>query len=361
MLLYRYLYITRIINQEVIINEKVCFITCFIVHCSDWVWIKWSIITIIFNKALEDIKSQLEAKEKEVITLQSNVEALKKDAKLEVQSQKDKYETQLALKDEEVNRWKSFRLKDSTKDLGESLEQYCKDAFDEVRADAYPNAYFEKDNEVVEGSKGDFIFKDYSPDRIELVSIMFEMKNQNDDTEHKHKNEEFFKKLDSDRNKKGCEYAVLVSTLEEDSNYYNRGIVDVSHRYPKMFVVRPQFFMAIIGLIRNMSLKSYEYKKQVVVYQNEHLDITNFEAAVQAVATKINTDYEKAGAIYSEVDEMCQKMIDKISAFRDKFRIAQGHIGAAQNQLDNLSIRKLTKNNPTMKARFEALDNKESK
>jgi len=313
------------------------------------------------SKALEEMKETLAKKEQAIVKLSGEVTEAKKDAEISEKTLKESYEAQLKLKDEDIERWKNYRMGDSTKDLGESLEQYCHDMFDEVRADAYPNAYFEKDNDSikedgdVKGSKGDFIFRDYSPDGIELVSIMFDMKTEKDTTETKKTNESHLKKLDADRAKKGCEYAVLVSTLEADSKLYNRGIVDVSHRYPKMFVIRPQFFLAIIGLIRNMALKSYEYKKQVVVYQNEHMDITNFEAAVKAVADKINTDYEKAGAIYSEVDDMCQKMIDKINAFRDKFRVAQGHIGAAQKQLDNLSVRKLTKNNPTMKAKFEQI------
>ena len=314
------------------------------------------------SKALEGAKAELSEKEQEIVKLNGAINETKKDAKIAEQTLKEKYEMQLGIKDEEIERWKNYRVGDSTKDLGENLEQYCHDAFDEIRADAYPNAYFEKDNESIKeegetkGSKGDFIFRDYSPDGIELVSIMFDMKTEKDTTETKKTNESHLKKLDADRNKKGCEYAVLVSTLEEDSKLYNKGIVDVSHRYPKMFVVRPQFFLAIIGLIRNMALKSYEYKKQVVVYQNEHLDITNFENAVKAVADKITADYNKAGALYDQVDKMCDDMIKKITAFKEIFRKAQGHIGAAQNQLDNLSVRKLTKNNPTMKAKFENLE-----
>lgn len=312
-------------------------------------------------KALEELKSQLNEKEQEIVKLSGNLAETKKDAQLAEKNLKEKYEMQLDIKDEEIERWKNYRVGDSTKDLGENLEKYCHDAFDEIRADAYPNAYFEKDNESIKeegdtkGSKGDFIFRDYSPDGIELVSIMFDMKTEKDTTENKKTNDSHLKKLDADRNKKGCEYAVLVSTLEEDSKLYNRGIVDVSHKYPKMYVIRPQFFLAIIGLIRNMALKSYEFKKQVVVYQNEHLDITNFENAVKQVADKITADYNKAGALYDQVDKMCDDMIKKITAFKDTFRKAQGHLGAAQNQLDNLSVRKLTKNNPTMKVKFDEL------
>ena len=219
------------------------------------------------NKATGSIKEELIKKEQEINQLKSDIKEAKTDSELSESQLKEKYEFMLKAKDEEIQRYKDFRMGDSTKDLGESLEQYCHDAFDEIRAVAYPRAYFEKDNDSSDGSKGDFIFKDYSDDNIETVSIMFEMKNQKDDTEHKHKNEDFFKKLDKDRTAKGCEYAVLVSTLEEDSKLYNSGIVDVSHRYPKMFVVRPQFFLTIIGLIRNMALNTYAYKKQVITYQ----------------------------------------------------------------------------------------------
>lgn len=306
------------------------------------------------SKAVEGIKEELNKKEQEITKLKSDAEASKRELK-------DKYEFELQAKDEQIKQWKEFRMGDSTKDLGESLEQYCHDAFNEIRATAYPRAYFEKDNDAGEGSKGDFIFRDYSEDDIEIVSIMFEMKNQKDDTEHKHKNEDFFKKLDKDRTTKNCEYAVLVSTLEEDSKLYNNGIVDVSYRYKKMFVVRPQFFLPIISLIRNMALNTYAYKKQVITYQRENLDITNFESAVRAIADKINNDYEKASAIYSEVDDMCDGIIKKVEAFRKEFKTATGWIEKAKNQLPNLEVRKLTRGNATMKEKFEELDNKEDK
>ncbi len=313
------------------------------------------------NKATGSIKEELIKKEQEINQLKSDVKEAKKDSELSESQLKEKYEFMLKAKDEEIQRYKDFRMGDSTKDLGESLEQYCHDAFDEIRAVAYPRAYFEKDNDSSDGSKGDFIFKDYSDDNIETVSIMFEMKNQKDDTEHKHKNEDFFKKLDKDRTAKGCEYAVLVSTLEEDSKLYNSGIVDVSHRYPKMFVVRPQFFLTIIGLIRNMALNTYAYKKQVITYQRENLDITNFEAAVRAVADKINTDYDKASAIYSEVDNMCDGIVKKVENFRSEFKKATGWIEKAKNQLPNLEVRKLTRGNATMKEKFAELDKKDDK
>ncbi len=303
------------------------------------------------SKALETYKEELSKKNQEITKLQADI----KENEI---SLKEKYDFLLKAKDEEIQRYKDFRMGDSTKDLGESLEQYCKDAFDEIRAYAYPRAYFEKDNESVDGTKGDFVFKDYSEDGIELCSIMFEMKNQKDDTEHKHKNSDFFKKLDSDRNKKGCEYAVLVSTLEEDSKLYNNGIVDVSHIYPKMFVVRPQFFLPIIGLIKTMSGSAYQYKKAVAEYKQQNVDISKFEEAVQAIAGKIQADYEKAGNIYAEVDKMCDDIVKKVETFRKEFHTATGWIEKAKNQLPNLEIRKLTHGNPTMKEKFDELNEK---
>ena len=308
------------------------------------------------SKALESAKEEISKKEQEIAQLKGDISASKKDSELTAQQLKEKYEFMLQAKDEEIQRYKDFRMGDSTKDLGESLEQYCHDAFDAIRAVAYPRAYFEKDNEVDEEGKGDFIFRDYDEDGTEFVSIMFEMKNQKDTTKTKHKNEHFFEKLDKNRTSKGCEYAVLVSTLEEDSQLYNNGIVDVSYRYPKMFVVRPQHFTAIIGLIKTLSINNLKYRKQVELYVNQNVDINNFEEAVQAIGKKINDDYAKANAIYGDVDKMCDDIIKKVETFRKQFKVASGHIGAAVNQLPNLEVRKLTKNNPTMKQKFEELE-----
>ena len=298
-----------------------------------------------------DSKTQLEvskANEKSVLKLNEKEQEL---AQL-----KERYAFDLKAKDEEIKRWKEFRVGDSTKDIGESLEQYCHDAFDSIRAIAYPNAYFEKDNEVIGGTKGDFIFRDYSDDdnENEMVSIMFEMKNQKEDGDTK--NESHLKKLDTDRNKKKCEYAVLVSTLEPDSALYNSGIVDVSHKFDKMFVVRPQFFLTIIGLIKNMAKTRFQYKQQVIAYQKENADITRFEEAVRAVADKINNDYDNASKQYEKVEKMCDDMIKKLQDFKETFRVGTKWIGAAKNQLPDLEIKKLTKNNPTMKQKFEELD-----
>lgn len=310
---------------------------------------------IAIAKALDESKNELNKKEQEIIKLKGDVTLIQKEGESAIQKLKENYEFSIKAKDDEIEKYKNFRLGDSTKDLGESLEKYCHDAFDQIRAVAYPHAYFEKDNTVDEEGKGDFIFKDFADDNTEIVSIMFEMKNQKDTTKTKHKNEQFFEKLDKNRTSKKCEYAVLVTTLEEDSKLYNSGIVDVSYRYPKMFVVRPQNFLAIIGLIRNMALNNVAYKQQLVAYQKENIDITNFEEAVKQVADKINADYEKAGAIYGDVDKMCDSIIDKVENFRKQFKTAAGWIEKAKNQLPNLEVRKLTRGNKTMKEKFNSL------
>ena len=318
-------------------------------------------IEIAVSKATESLKEDLSKKDSNLLGLKAQLFQAKKEAEEDAKKAKENYEFVLKAKEEEIQRWKEYRMGDSTKDLGENLEQYCCDAFEEVRAIAYPDAYFGKDNTSAKGededkgTKGDFIFRDYQ-DGIETVSIMFDMKTEKDTTESKKTNDSHLKKLDADRTKKGCEYAVLVSTLEEDSKLYNNGIVDVSHKYPKMFVVRPQFFLAIIGLIRNMAKNSFAYKKQVVEYQRENVDIANFEEAVKMVADKISADYDNAGKQYDKVEKMCDDMIKKLQDLKEAFRLGQGWIGKAKNQLPNLEIRKLTHNNPTMAQKFEELD-----
>ena len=312
-------------------------------------------VELAVNKATETLKGDLTTKELEIAQMKNTLSSTINELNVKEQKLKDQYEFQLKAKDEEIKHWKEYRMGDSTKDIGESLEQYCREKFDEIRAIAYPNAYFEKDNEVIGGSKGDFVFRDYSEEdnEHEMVSIMFEMKNQKEDGDTK--NESHFKKLDSDRQKKKCEYAVLVSTLEPESNLYNAGIVDVSHKYQKMFVVRPQFFLTIIGLIKNMAKTRYKFQRQVIQYQRENVDITNFENAVKAVAQKINDDYDNANKQYDQVEKMCNDMIKKLESLRDTFKLGRKWIGAAQNKLPELEIRKLTKNNPTMKAKFDEI------
>lgn len=314
---------------------------------------------IAVTKAMESLRGEISKKNEEIAKLKGDINAAQKDSDISIKNLKEHYDFELKAKDEEIKHWKEFRVGDSTKDIGESLEQYCRDKFDEIRTIAYPNATFEKDNEVIGGTKGDFIFKNYMDGDMEneTVSIMFEMKNQKEDGNTK--NESHLKKLDSDRQKKGCEYAVLVSTLEPESNLYNSGIVDVSYKYPKMFIVRPQFFLTIIGLISNMAKSRYEYKEQVIQYERENVDITNFEKAVRIVAQKISDDYENAGKQYDKVEKMCDDMIKRLTDLKEVFRLGKKWIGTAQNQLPELEIRKLTKNNPTMKERFDSLSHKD--
>jgi len=284
-----------------------------------------------------------------------------KEKESEINRLKEFHNFELDAKNKEIERYKNYRLGNSTKDIGESLEQYCSDLFNSIRTTTYPYAVFKKDNEVVEGSKGDFVLRDYSADKVELFSICFEMKNQNEDTsdKSKHKNEEFFEKLNRDRIKKNCEYAILVTTLEEDSDLYNKGIVDVSFKYDKMFVVRPQFFLTIIALIKSLAIRTYEDKKALIEYKTQHIDIANFENNVQNLANKIQKDYDFAMKSYSDVNTFCDAQIAAINKFRESFRITAGHLQAALNQIPNFSIKKLTKDNPTMKAKFDALENKE--
>lgn len=263
-------------------------------------------------KAIKAIQDKLNLKEQEIVKLTGEIKENKSSFELEKTALAKQHEFEIKAKEEEIEKWKNFRMGDSTKDIGESLEKYCSDAFNEVRSYAYPRAEFKKDNEVDEEGKGDFIFRDFAEDGTEIVSIMFEMKNQKDTTKTKQKNEHFFDKLDKNRTSKGCEYAVLVSTLEEDSKLYNNGIVDVSYQYPKMFVIRPQHFLGIIGLIRSLALNNVKYKQALIAYQQENADITNFETAVRAVADKINTDYENAGKQYDKVEKMCDDMIKKL-------------------------------------------------
>ena len=309
-------------------------------------------------EAVQKEKEESSKKEAKIIELQGKINFINQEKELSEKNLKEQYAFQLNAKEEEIKHWKEFRVGDSTKDIGEALEQYCNDAFEGIRNESYPFAYFEKDTENVEGTKGDFIFRDYSDEtkENEIVSIMFEMKNQKEDGDTK--NESHFKKLDSDRKKKKCEYAVLVSTLEPERELYNNGIYDVYPKYEKMFVVRPQFFLAIIALLKKMAKARYEDRKEVMLYRQQNVDITNFENAVKAVAQKINNDYEYASKQYDSVEKMCNDMIKKLTDLKEAYRLGKDWIGKAQNQLPELEIRKLTKNNPTMKEKFDALQNK---
>ena len=271
---------------------------------------------------------------------------------------KEKYEGALALKDEQISQLKDFKAKQSTKMIGESLEQFCHDEFNKVRMTAFPNAEFGKDNDVRTGSKGDFIYRERDENGTEIISIMFEMKNEMDTTATKHRNEHFFKELDKDRKEKDCEYAVLVSLLEADSDYYNAGIVDVSYEFPKMYVIRPQNFISMITLLRNAALNSMKYKNELAVVRNQNIDITNFENEVNTWKMSWASTMTKAAKKHSEAIEQIDKAIKDLEKTKAALMASDKHLGTAENKLDDLTIRKLTRGNPTMQKKFEDLKNK---
>ena len=293
--------------------------------------------------------------EKERDDLRNKLEVSEAETKSREAGLKEKYEGALALKDEQISQLKDFKAKQSTKMVGESLEQYCHDEFDKIRMTAFPNAYFEKDNDAKTGSKGDFIFKETDENGVEIVSIMFEMKNEMDTTATKHKNEDFFKELDKDRNEKKCEYAVLVSMLEADSDFYNSGIVDVSYRYPKMYVIRPQFFLPLISLLYNANKNAAEYKNQLEIIKNQNLDITKFEDRLLEFQDKFSKNYITASNKFNDAIAEIDKTIDHLNKVKEGLLGADRNLRLANDKAQDLSIRKLTHNNPTMKEKFDEL------
>ena len=266
-----------------------------------------------------------------------------------------KLEEKIKDKEEEIALYKDKKAKLSVKLLGEDLEQHCLNLFNQVRMQGFQNAYFEKDNEVIGGSKGDFIYKEVTPEGAEVISIMFEMKNEGDASSNKHKNEDFFDKLDKDRNNKHCEYAVLVSMLELDNEYYNAGIVDVSYRYPKMFVVRPNCFIPIITLLRNAAYKNIDIKNELVSIKNQNLDITNFEEKLYDFQDKFSKNYERAKDQFAKAIEEIDNTIKHLTKVKESLLSSENNLRLANDKAQDLSIRKLTYGNPTMKAKFESL------
>ncbi len=262
----------------------------------------------------------------------------------------------IKLKDEEIALRKDMKLKLSTKMIGETLEQHCENEFNKLRATAFPNAYFEKDNDSKSGSKGDFIYREFDQDGNEIISMMFEMKNEGDETATKKKNEDFFKELDKDRTEKKCEYAVLVSLLESDSELYNSGIIDVSHKYTKMYVVRPQFFIPIITLLRNAAMKSMQYKAELAQMRNENIDITNFEESINVFKESFAKNYEMASRKFKTAIEEIDKTIDHLQKTKDALLSSVNNLRLANNKADDLTIKKLTRGNPTMIAKFDELN-----
>ena len=269
---------------------------------------------------------------------------------------RQEYEVRLKAADEQVEFYKNFKAQQSTKAIGESLEQFAEAEFNKVRSYAFPRAKFAKDNEVsVSGSKGDFIFRDFDESGLEFISIMFEMKNEADTTKTKHKNADFFKELDKDRREKKCEYAVLVSMLEADNDYYNTGIVDVSHEYEKMYVIRPQFFIQLIGILRNAALNSLQYQQELALVKEQNIDITHFEEDLEIFKNAFSKNYQSASNNFQKAIDEIDKAIKRMEAVKAALTTSENQLRLANNKLDDVSVKKLTRNNPTMKAKFEAL------
>ncbi len=300
------------------------------------------------EKEKDKLKNKLETKDTEK-------ELLEKSLKDDFRRELDHVAKDLQLKEGEIERLKDFKQKQSTKMLGENLEQHCENSFNQLRATGFQNAYFEKDNDASGGTKGDYIFKEEDEQGNEIVSIMFEMKNQNDETATKKKNEDFFAKLDKDRKAKGCEYAVLVSMLEADSEYYNTGIVDVSHKYPKMYVVRPQFFIQIITLLRNSGMKSLQYKQELNIIRNQNVDITNFEDKIEEFKTGFARNYDLASRKFMTAISEIDKTITHLEKTKAALLSSENNLRLANNKAEDLTIKKLTYNNPTMKEKFNDL------
>jgi len=303
--------------------------------------------------------NELAEKITQIQELSSEIKLKDRERELNEQSLKSKYEEQLKVKDDEIERLRDFKQRLSTKMVGETLEQHCSIQFNQYRMTAFPNAYFEKDNDAKTGSKGDFIYKDFSDDGTEYISIMFEMKNESDTTVTKHKNEDFFKELDKDRNEKGCEYAVLVSMLESDNEFYNNGIVDVSYKYPKMYVIRPQFFIPIISLLRNAALNSLEYRRQLAIVQNQQADLTTFENNIEVFKSNFLKTYENAIKKHQDAIDGIDKAIAQLTKIKEALQTSDKHLKAANNKLTtDLTVKRLTKNADTVYDKLMAIRDK---
>lgn len=294
-------------------------------------------------------------KDKEIQHLKAVLSAKESEKTMSEISLKDKYETRINDLEDTIERLKDMKARLSTKMVGETLEQHCETEFNRIRPTAFPKSYFEKDNDARTGSKGDYIFRDKDENDIETVSIMFEMKNESDETATKKKNEDFLKELDKDRHEKNCEYAVLVSLLEPDSELYNSGIVDVSHRYKKMYVIRPQFFIPIITLLRNAAQNSLKYKQELAIVKAQNVDITHFEEELDAFKTGFARNYDLASKKFKTAITEIDKTIDHLQKTKDALLGSENNLRLANNKADDLTVKKLTKKNPTMAAKFEAL------
>ena len=314
-------------------------------------------------KAEADVKEKA-AKEREeankkIIELQGAVELAKKDADLRLRQKEEEIQVKLKEKDETIALYRDLKAKASTKMIGEDLEQHCLQEFNKIRMTLPASVYFEKDNDARTGSKGDFIYRENTEEGAEMISIMFEMKNEADTTATKHKNEDFFKELDKDRQEKGCEYAVLVSLLEMDNDYYNAGIVDVSYRYPKMYVVRPQCFIPIITLLRSAALNAVEYKNQLVALKQQNIDVTNFEAKLMDFQDRFGKNFEAAKKKFETAIESIDKSIAQLIKTKEALLASENQLQYANDKAQQLSVKKLTHGNPTMKKLFEEAKDKQ--
>lgn len=302
------------------------------------------------------ITQSVKSVEKERDELKNGLEKAELEKRLAEQALKDKYETQIRDRENEIERLQDMKAKLSTKMVGETLEQHCEVEFNRIRATAFPHAYFEKDNDARSGSKGDYIFRDATDADVEIVSIMFEMKNESDQTATKKKNEDFFKELDKDRNEKGCEYAILVSLLEPESDLYNAGIVNVSYRYPKMYVIRPQFFIQMITLLRDASLGALAYKNELALVKAQNVDISSFENDLDAFKTAFGRNYELASRRFHTAIDDIDKTIERLHKVKEALLGSERHLRLANDKAQDVSIKKLTRGNPTMAKRFAELD-----
>lgn len=305
-------------------------------------------------KAVQQKNQELSEQTAEITRLKGELDLQKRENEIAENHLLEKHKDELKIRDEEIERLKDFKARQSTKMVGESLEQHCLGQFNAIRMMSFPNAYFEKDNDARSGSKGDFIFRE-SADGTEFISIMFEMKNEVDTTATKHKNEDFFKELDKDRNEKNCEYAVLVSLLEGDSELYNNGIVDVSYKYPKMFVVRPQFFIPLISLLRNAALDALKYRQELQVVRNQQVDIRNFEENMNTFKEGFARNYRLASDKFKTAIDEIDKTIQHLQKTKEALLSSENNLRLANNKAEDLSIKRLTKNAPSVKAMFDEL------
>ena len=310
------------------------------------------------QQALMRSEKALAEKDRQLFEMRAQMESERREAQMNEQSAREAFAHQLKMKDEMIAYYKDFKAKQSTKMIGENLEQHCEIEFNKLRATGFQRAYFEKDNDARSGSKGDYIFRETDENGVEFISIMFEMKNEGDETATKHKNEDFFRELDKDRREKKCEYAVLVTMLEADNELYNTGIVDVSHRYEKMYVIRPQFFIPLITILRNAAQHSLAYRQELAVIRNQNIDISHFEEDMNDFKEKFSRNYRLASDKFAKAIEEIDKTIDHLQKTKEALLSSENNLRLANNKAQELTIKKLTRNNPTMQQKFAELDSR---